>query len=136
MRTVRRRTAGRCCPLLHDRDGVTVTAGGEVVTYIEANDQSKRDLLIMEAIALPLSFLVLIWVFGGVLAAAVPLAVGGIAIVGSIAMMRALASFTEVSIFALNLIIAMGLALAIDYTLLMVSRFRDEIADGAGATRR
>ena len=119
-------------PLLHDRDGVAVRAGGEVVTYIEANDQSKRDLLTMEAIALPLSFLVLIWVFGGVLAAAVPLAVGGFAIVGSIAMMRALASFTEVSIFALNLIIAMGLALAIDYTLLIVSRFRDEIADGAG----
>jgi putative drug exporter of the RND superfamily len=85
----------------------------------------------MEAIALPLSFLVLIWVFGGVLAAAVPLAVGGFAIAGSIAMMRALASFTEVSIFALNLIIAMGLALAIDYTLLIVSRFRDEMADGA-----
>src|SRR6478609_8931382 len=119
-------------PLLHDRDGVTVKPGGEVMTYIEANDQSKRDLLTMEAIALPLSFLVLIWVFGGVLAAAVPLAVGGFAIVGSIAMMRALASFTEVSIFALNLIIAMGLALAIDYTLLIVSRFRDEIADGAG----
>ena len=104
-------------PLLQDRDGVAVRAGGEVITYIEANDQSKRDLLTMEAIALPLSFLVLIWVFGGVLAAAVPLAVGGFAIIGSIAMMRALASFTEVSIFALNLIIAMGLALAIDYTL-------------------
>jgi RND superfamily putative drug exporter len=118
-------------PLLHDRDGVTVKPGGEVMTYIEANDQSKRDLLTMEAIALPLSFVILIWVFGGLAAAAVPLAVGGFAIVGSIAMMRGLASHTEVSIFALNLIIAMGLALAIDYTLLIVSRFRDEIADGA-----
>jgi RND superfamily putative drug exporter len=118
-------------PLLHDRDGVIVKPGGEVMTYIEANDQSKRDLLTMEAIALPLSFVILIWVFGGLAAAAVPLAVGGFAIVGSIAMMRALASHTEVSIFALNLIIAMGLALAIDYTLLIVSRFRDEIADGA-----
>src|SRR5262245_61817314 len=102
-------------PLLHSRDGVTVKPGGEVMTYIEATDQSRRDLLTMEAIALPLSFLILVWVFGGLAAAAVPLAVGGFSIVGSIAMMRALASFTEVSIFALNLIIAMGLALAIDY---------------------
>ena len=119
-------------PLLHDREGITVKAGGEVVTYIEANDQSKQDLLTMEAIALPLSFVVLVWVFGGLLAAAVPLAVGGFAIVGSMAVMRGLASFTEVSIFALNLIMALGLALAIDYTLLIVSRYRDELADGAG----
>jgi putative drug exporter of the RND superfamily len=118
-------------PLLHDRNGVTVTPGGEVMTYIEANDQSKRDLLTMEAIALPLSFVVLVWVFGGLLAAAVPLAVGIFAILGSMAILRAVASFTEVSIFSLNLAIVMGLALAIDYTLLLVSRFRDEIADGS-----
>ena len=119
-------------PLLHDRDGVTVTPGGEVITYIEANDQSKRDLLTMEAIALPLSFVILVWVFGGLLAAAVPLLVGAFAIVGSMAILRAMTSITDVSIFSLNLVIAMGLALAIDYTLLIVSRFRDEIACGAG----
>jgi putative drug exporter of the RND superfamily len=118
-------------PLLHGRNGVTVTPGGEVMTYIEANDQSKRDLLTMEAFALPISFGVLVWVFGGLLAAAVPLAVGIFAIVGSMAILRAVASFTEVSIFSLNLAVVMGLALAIDYTLLIVSRFRDEIADGA-----
>jgi putative drug exporter of the RND superfamily len=118
-------------PLFHDRNGVTVTPGGEVMTYIEANDQSKRDLLTMEAIALPVSFVVLVWVFGGMLAAAVPLAVGIFAIVGSMAILRAVAAFTEVSIFSLNLALVMGLALAIDYTLLIVSRFRDEIADGA-----
>jgi RND superfamily putative drug exporter len=117
-------------PLFRDRNGVTVTPGGEVMTYIEANDQSKRDLLTMEAIGLPVSFVVLVWVFGGMLAAAVPLAVGVFAIVGSMAILRAVAAFTEVSIFSLNLAIVMGLALAIDYTLLIVSRFRDEIADG------
>jgi RND superfamily putative drug exporter len=86
--------------LFHDRNGVTVTPGGEVMTYIEANDQSKRDLLTMEALGLPVSFVVLVWVFGGMLAAAVPLAVGIFAIVGSMAILRAVAAFTEVSIFS------------------------------------
>ena len=86
----------------------------------------------MEAIAVPLSFVVLVWVFGGLLAAALPLAVGVFAILGSMAVMRAITFVTEVSVFALNLILALGLALAIDYTLLIVSRFRDEVADGAG----
>ena len=85
----------------------------------------------MESIAIPLSFVVLVWVFGGLLAAALPLAVGVFAIFGSMAVMRALTFVDRVSIFALNLSVAMGLALAIDYTLLIVSRFRDELADGA-----
>jgi putative drug exporter of the RND superfamily len=118
--------------LVHARDGVTVTAGGEAMTYVEINGQTKRDLLVMESIALPLSFVVLVWIFGGLLAAALPLAVGGFAILGSMAVLRAMTFATDVSIFALNLTIAMGLALAIDYTLLIVSRFRDELADGAG----
>ena len=117
---------------LHDFDGVTVKAGGEVMGSVQLIDQTKKDLLVMEAISLPLSFVVLMWVFGGLLAAALPLAVGVFAILGSMAVMRAISFATEVSVFALNLILAMGLALAIDYTLLIVSRFRDELADGAG----
>jgi RND superfamily putative drug exporter len=85
----------------------------------------------MESIAIPLSFLVLVWVFGGLLAAALPLAVGGFAILGSLAVLRGFTMITDVSIFALNLTVAMGLALAIDYTLLIISRYRDEPADGA-----
>jgi putative drug exporter of the RND superfamily len=85
----------------------------------------------MEAIALPLSFLVLVWVFGGLVAAALPLAVGCFAIFGSMAVLRAITFATDVAVFALNLIVAMGLALAIDYTLLIISRFRDELASGA-----
>ena len=118
--------------LVHDRDGVTVRAGGEAMTYVQVNGQSEKDLLMMESIAIPLSFLVLVWVFGGLMAAALPLAVGGFAILGSMAVLRAVTLFTDVSIFALNLSVAMGLALAIDYTLLIISRFRDELADGAG----
>ena len=101
------------------------------MTYVQVNGQSEKDLLLMESIAIPLSFVVLVWVFGGLLAAALPLAVGGFAILGSMAVLRAITFVTDVSIFALNLTVAMGLALAIDYTLLIVSRFRDELADGA-----
>ncbi|MGH3678691.1 MAG: MMPL family transporter [Mycobacterium sp.] len=118
--------------LVHDRDGVTVRAGGEAMTYVQVNGQSEKDLLLMESIAIPLSFLVLMWVFGGLLAAAVPLAVGAFAILGSMSVLHAITYFTDVSIFALNLTVAMGLALAIDYTLLIVSRYRDELTAGSG----
>ena len=64
--------------LVHDRDGVTVRAGGEAMIYVQINGQTEKDLLLMESIAIPLSFLVLVWVFGGLLAAALPLAVGAL----------------------------------------------------------
>jgi putative drug exporter of the RND superfamily len=117
--------------LLHDRDGVTVRAGGEATIYAQVNSQSAKDLLFMESLAIPLSFFLLVWVFGGLLAAALPIAVGGFAILGSMAVLRTISLFTDVSIYALNLAVAMGLALAIDYTLLILSRFRDELAEGA-----
>ena len=118
--------------LVHDRDGVTVRAGGNAIAATQINLQTQKDLKLMETIAIPLSFLVLVWVFGGVLAAALPVAVGGLAIFGSMAVLRAITFATDVSIFALNLCVATGLALAIDYTLLILSRFRDELANGAG----
>jgi len=117
--------------LVHDRDGVTVRAGGNAMVNLEITEQSQRDLFLMESLAIPISFLVLVWVFGGALAAAVPLTAGGMAILGALAVLRGVTQFTDVSIFALNLSAAMGLALAIDYTLLIISRYRDELADGA-----
>ena len=118
--------------VVHDRGGATVRAGGVAMVNIQITNQSQRDLLLMESFAIPLSFIVLVWVFGGLLAAALPVAVGVMAILGSLAVLRLMTFATDVSIFALNLTTAMGLALAIDYTLLMISRFRDELADGAG----
>ena len=116
--------------LVHDRDRVTVKAGGEVMIYVQINHQSEKDLLIMESIAMPVSFIALVWVFGGMLAAALPMGVGGFAIVATLAVLRAITFAANVSVFALNLTMAMGLALAIDYTLLIVNRYRDELADG------
>ncbi|MGB0971595.1 MAG: MMPL family transporter [Mycobacterium sp.] len=111
-----------------DGDGVVVRTGGTAMVNVQVTKQSQQDLLIMESLAIPLSFLVLVWVFGGLLAAALPVAIGGMAIIGALAVLRLVTFATDVSIFALNLATAMGLALAIDYTLLIISRYRDELA--------
>jgi putative drug exporter of the RND superfamily len=114
----------------HD-GGITVLAGGTGVASAEVSEQTRRDLSASEAIALPISFAVLVWVFGGLVAAMIPLLVGCFAILGSMAILRLLADVTDVSAFALNLATGMGLALAIDYSLLIVSRYREEIGAGA-----
>jgi RND superfamily putative drug exporter len=119
--------------VIGDRDGVVVRAGGTAMIYRQITEQTTRDLVRMESIAVPLSFLVLVWVFGGLVAAALPMMVGLMSILGAMSVLRLITSFTEVSIFALNITTALGLALAVDYTLLILSRFRDELA--AGSTR-
>jgi len=111
--------------------GISVSAGGPGAVFAQIAEQSRTDLVLSEAIVLPISFAVLVWVFGGVIAALIPLAVGGFAILGSMAILRVLAEITEVSVFAQNLAVAMGLALAIDYSLLIVSRYREEVANGS-----
>ena len=111
--------------------GIIVRSGGDAMVNAQINSQLQRDLLLMESIAIPLSFLVLVWVFGGLVAAALPVAVGLMAILGSMAVLRFITFSTDVSNLAPNLSTAMGLALAIDYTLLIISRYRDELADGA-----
>lgn len=114
--------------LVHDRDGVTVRAGGMAVAYAQINGQNQRDLLLMESIAIPLSFAVLVWVLGGVVAATLPIVMGALAIVGTMSVLRLISFATDVSTYALDLSIAMGLALAIDYNLLILTRYREELA--------
>lgn len=109
-------------------EGLTVLAGGTAMVAADINEQSEKDLVAAELIALPVSLLVLIWVFGGLFAALLPLAIGGMAIIGTLGMLRGITLFADVSIFSLDLTTAMGLALAIDYTLLLVSRYREEYA--------
>ena len=118
-------------PMVGERDGLSIKAGGTAMIYKQINQQTMRDLIRMEAIAIPLTFLVLVWVFGGLIAAALPMVIGLMAILGAMSVLRLFTFFTEVSIFALNITTALGLALAIDYTLLILSRYRDETAAGA-----
>ncbi|HXA12186.1 MAG TPA: MMPL family transporter [Mycobacterium sp.] len=113
-----------------DNDGVSIRAGGQSIAYDEMPKQVERDALTMEMIAVPLSFAVLVWVFGGLAAAAVPIAVAAVTIAVSMSVLRLITFGTEVTVFALNLTIATSMALGIDYTLLLISRYRDEIAEG------
>lgn len=113
-----------------DRDGVAVKAGGVATLYNQIVTQSEKDLLVMESIAIPISFVVLVWIFGGLYAALLPLVVGVFSIVGAMSILRGLTYVTDVSVFALNLAVAMGLALAIDYSLLIISRYREEVNAG------
>ncbi|WP_228002435.1 MMPL family transporter [Nocardia australiensis] len=111
-------------------DGVTVDQGGLSSVYNEVNEQITHDLAVAEGVAIPLTFIVLVLVFGSLVAALLPLAVGIFAILTTLAILRTLTVFTDVSIFALNMTTALGLALAIDYSLFIVSRYREELANG------
>lgn len=110
--------------------GVDVLVGGQALVYSQVSEQTSHDLFIAEAIAIPISFLLLIWVFGGLVAAVLPLAIGIFAIIGTTAVLRGFTMFADVSVFALNLTTALGLALAIDYTLLIINRYREEVQGG------
>jgi RND superfamily putative drug exporter len=114
----------------HDRDGVSVRAGGMATVYSQITKQTERDLLTMELIAIPVTFVALVSIFGGLNAALLPLVVGLFSILGAMSVLRTLTYFTDVSIFSLNLTIAMGLGLAIDYSLLIINRYREEVAVG------
>ncbi|MBO0854302.1 MAG: MMPL family transporter [Nocardia sp.] len=111
-------------------DGVSVRAGGIAAVYHDVNNQVTKDLTTAESFAIPLTAIVLILVFGSVVAASLPLAIGIFAIVATMALLRVFTMVTDVSIYALNMTTALGLALAIDYSLFIVSRYREELAAG------
>jgi RND superfamily putative drug exporter len=113
-----------------DNDAVMIRAGGRAAANVDVNSQVTKSLAIAEAIAVPLTLLLLVLAFGSVVSAMLPLAIGGVAIMGTFAELYALGSITDVSIFAINLTTALGLGLGIDYALLMVSRFREQLAAG------
>jgi putative drug exporter of the RND superfamily len=117
-----------------DRSRLDVSMGGFAPSFNEVNDQTKTDLTKAELIAFPLLALLLLVVFRGVVAAAIPLLIGGISIVGTLLVLRVMSTFVDTSVFALNIATGLSLGLAVDYALLLVSRYREEIADG-GATR-
>ena len=107
-----------------------VYAGGGAVVTDAINSKIKTDLLLAEGIAIPLTFILLAFVFGALVASAMPLVVGVGAILGSFFFTYLLTLATDVSVFALNLITGLGLGLGIDYALLIVNRFREEMHNG------
>jgi uncharacterized membrane protein YdfJ with MMPL/SSD domain len=116
-----------------------VTLGGRAVAQKEVNQQVEHDLRTAELYAFPLLFGLSLLFFRSLVAALLPLLVGGLAIVGTFLMLRLASELTSVSIFALNLVTGLGLGLAIDYSLFIVSRYREEIArsgPGPEAMRR
>ena len=110
---------------------VPVTFGGIAHINNETSTQVDSDLVLAESIALPLTLLLLVLVFRGVVAALLPTSIGVISIVGSLGVLNALSQVTSVSIFAVQLVTTLGLGLAIDYSLIVVARYREERASGA-----
>lgn len=121
---------------------VDVSVGGPAAVRHEMQTIIQDDLLRAEMIALPVTLVLLVMIFGSAIAALLPLGVGIVAILGTNAVLRGITEFTDVSVFAQNLTTALGLGLAIDYALFIVRRFREELAAGAevraavGATLR
>ncbi|MEV0296109.1 MMPL family transporter [Nocardia sp. NPDC050710] len=91
------------------------------------NSESKHDLILVESITLPIALLLMVFVFGGVVAASVPVLLGGLTILASFGALRLISEFSEVSSFAVNTASLIGLGMAIDYGLFTVSRFREEM---------
>ena len=111
-------------------DGFTLYAGGVGVVGNAITQKISKDLSISEAISIPLTFILLAFVFGALAASGMPLIVGVAAILGAFFILYLISLFTTVSIYALNLTTGMGLGLGIDYALLMVNRFREELHHG------
>jgi uncharacterized membrane protein YdfJ with MMPL/SSD domain len=115
--------------------GEGVRIGGPDVVAPEIGDRVSSDLARAELIAFPLLFLLSLWVFRSLVAALLPPMVGALSIVTTFLLMRFVdSSVTSLSIYALNLVTGIGLGLAIDYSLFMVSRYREELARGADAS--
>ena len=129
-------TAGKYYPELRAKitsDVLSVQATGYLAINHDFNTILESDLQRAETVSLPLALILLLLVFGTVLAAMLPLGVGVLAVVGGIAATFALSHATDVSQYALNIVTLIGLGVAIDYSLFIVSRFREELARGKNA---
>ena len=117
-----------------------VTMGGVVPVSVAASQQVSADLEHAEIITIPILVLLLLIVFGSITVVWLPLFIGGVAVLGTFTVLRLLTKVTDVSIYATNVVTMLGLGLAIDYALLIVTRFREELAidesDVCGALER
>ena len=113
-----------------DGEAVTVEVGGFAQVFHEVGATIEEDLVTAEMIALPITLVLLVLIFGSLVAASLPLIVGVMSIIGTFFVLQVLSGLTDVSVYALNLTTALGLGLAIDYSLFIVSRFREELRAG------
>jgi len=113
-----------------DRGPVTVAVGGPVEIFNQIGETIESDLAKAESVAIPVTLILLIIVFGGIVAALLPVGVGMLAVLGAFFVLWLTTAVTDVSVFSINLVTAMGLGLAIDYSLFVVSRFREELQAG------
>ncbi len=117
-----------------------VTTGGSVPINQAINNQTNADLARAETITFPILAILLLFVFGGVIAAGIPLLIGGAAILFALAALRLITLFTDVSTYATNVVTMLGLGLSIDYALFIITRFREELGhdenDVRGALQR
>lgn len=110
--------------------GVDVQVAGATAVADALDDGMSADILRAEVIALPVVGILLLVVFGSVVAAAMPLIVGILSILGSLGILSLIAGFAQINVFSQSVVTLLGLGLAIDYGLFMVSRFREELDKG------
>ena len=108
-------------------DGVTAKVGGNVAMEVAVNSEVSADIAKAEGFSMPVLLILLLLIFGSLVAASLPLVIGGVAILGSFTVLRLLTMFTTVSIYSLNITTILGVGLGIDYGLFMVTRFREEL---------
>ena len=113
-----------------DAAGLETAVGGAVAGEVTTSEQVGEDIARAEMLSLPVLAVLLVVVFGGLVAAGLPLLVGGFSVLGAFLVLQVLSYATDLSVFALNIVTLLGLGLAIDYSLFMVSRFREELAEG------
>ncbi|GAA3442456.1 MMPL family transporter [Planomonospora venezuelensis] len=111
--------------------GYTVQVGGRIPLLQDLNTQTGLDLQQAEAISMPVLLVLLVLVFGSLVAAGLPLVVGLLAVIGALALLRLLTEVTDVSVFSLNVVTMLGLGLAIDYSLFVLNAFREEMRRGS-----
>jgi RND superfamily putative drug exporter len=113
-----------------DYEGAQLYVAGFAAVTSSINHAIESDLKTAEMVAVPLVLLLLVFVFGSLVAAGLPMLIAGLSIVGTFFFIWLSAQFTDTSIFSVNLVSGLGLGLGIDYALLMVNRFREERAGG------
>lgn len=125
------RTAQKLVPALkRHADGLTVMAAGPAQVQVEVGQRTQHDLLLAEAVSTPITLVLLLLIFGGAVAATLPLVIGLLSILVSRAVLNALAGAVSISVYSMNSTTALGLGLGIDYSLFILARFREELREG------